>query len=423
MIEIDAITLWEFKRMFAEHPLFLLGLLLLIGYLMGKIAMRFRLPEITGFILAGLLVSPHTTGVVSIEMNEMLHLLKEVAIGFLALTIGAEFSRSKLRRIGRDIAGITLINVAGTFVVVWLGCMALNHLFMRVDIGHPYAILLAVIACATSPAIIVAEVHHLRAHGRFVDYLFGVVALTDAIAVIAFGVAFTLVVNMLGDVGSYSLIRETFREIVTSALAGGLAAVPLAYILRFTRGRNELMIITIGYVFVVTGAALALTLSPLLTNMALGAALVQFASGRQRVFRSLEAFTPPIYALFFVLAGLQLDPRVFASLSALGVGTAYVLLRGVAKYGTTWAGCRLRHTPAPIRRHLGLCMFSKGGIALGFVLLIQTSPAMEALRVSPVVYANLNLLVNVVLLSIFVNELLSPIFLRYAVTRGSELES
>ncbi len=415
-------TVIETQRLFADHPLFLLGLLLLLGYGVGKLAMRVRLPEITGFILAGLLVSPYTTGIVSYEINDLLHVLTEVAIGFLALTIGTEFSWKKLKRIGPDVAVITTVTIMGTFLIVMLGCWGLDRLVPAVHIGHPYAILLAIIACATAPAIIVAEIHHMRAHGRFVDYLFGIVAMTDAITVVIFGLAFTVVVNLLGDVGSYSLIGQSVREIIWSVVAGGIGAFPLIVILQRTPHRNELLIVVIGYVFVMTGFALALHLSPLLTNMALGATLVQFPADRQRAFRALEAFTPPIYALFFVIAGMEVDPRMFMNPATLTVGAGYILLRGGAKYGTTWWGARLRRLPQPIRGNLGWCTFSQGGIELGFVLLIQTAPALETLRATPG-YVNLTVVVNIVLMSIFVNELLSPILLRYGVTRGNEMES
>lgn len=415
-------SLLELKRIFTEHPLFLLGLLLLIGYAVGKLALRIRLPEITGFIVAGLMVSPYTTGVVQLEMNPMLHVVTEVAIGFLALTIGAEFSRTKLRRIGRTVLSITLISLTGTILLVWLGCLALNAAFQNVNIGHPYALLLAVIACATSPAIIVAEIHHMRAHGRFVDYLFGVVALTDAITVVVFGLAFTVIINVLGAVGSYSIVGVSIREIGLSIGVGGLAALPLGLFLLRSKSRNEMMIITMGYVFVITGAAIALHLSPLLTNMAMGAVVAQFPMGSQRVFRALEPLTPPLYALFFIIAGIEIDPRIFAAGPVLLVGLGYIVLRDLSKYGMVWMGCRLSGVENTIGRNLGLCMFSKGGVALGFVLLIQTSPALEALRGKGVLYDEFTLLANIVLMSIFINELVSPIFLRYAVIRGNKMQ-
>jgi len=417
-------TLIEFRDLFTEHPLFLIGLLLLLGYLIGKLAARFKLPEISGFIFAGLLVNSFTTGIVSQRMNASLHTVTEVAIGFLALTIGSEFSVRKMRRIGRDVATITAVHLLGTFGVVLLGCMVLRLVFDSAAFGYPYSILLAVIACATSPAIIVAEVHHMRAHGKFIDYLFGVVALGDAVTVVIFGLAFTLVINILGASGSYSLLHRSLFEILFSLGFGALCALPLHLMARRIRNHNELMIVSIGFVFVTTGVSLVLHFSPLLVNMAIGAVLVNLSgTNNLRVFRAIEPFTPPIYALFFVIAGLEINPAVFVSGTALAVSCSYMLLRGVGKCWSASLGCRLRGIDEVVGRNLGFCMLSKGGVALGFVLLIQTSPALESLRGDSGVSLVLTSLVNIVLISIFVNELVSPFFLRRAVLKGNRMEA
>lgn len=411
----------ELKLLFTSHPLFLTGLLLLIGYTAGKLAVKLRLPEISGFIIAGLLVNAFTTGIVSTEMNHKLHMITEVAIGFLALTIGGEFSKRKLMRIGKDVIKITLVHLMGTFALVLVGCMIFDRFFAGFNIGYPYAILLAVIACATSPAIIVAEVHHMRAHGRFIDYLFGVVALSDAITVVLFGLAFTVVMNLLGAGGNFSLLGTSVREIFLSVFGGMICSIPMALVVRQLRNPSELLIITVGFVFVVTGTAIALHLSPLLVNMSMGAALVNYSGGNQRIFKAVEPFTPPIYAMFFIIAGLEINPSLFLSLPALSVTAVYMVLRAFGKIGSVSLGARLCGTDRSVARYLGLGMLSKGGVALGFVLLIQTSPGLGALAEDSVIYGNLSALVNVVLIAIFINELISPLLLRYAVSRGNDM--
>ena len=416
-----------FKDLFTTHPLFLVGLLLLLGYGVGKLAALARLPEITGFIVAGVLVGSFTTGIVTKEMNASLHIVTEVAIGFLALTIGGEFAVRKVRRIGRDVAVITGVNLLLTFSVVVLGCVLVNGVFSSVNIGYPYAILLGVIACATSPAVIAAEVHHLRARGRFVDYLLGVTALGDALVVVVFGFAFTLVINMLGAPAGIGLLRQSFSEIAFSFIAGIAGALVLSLVSRKIRNQNELMIITIGIIFLVTGVSIVLHLSPLLVNIAMGAALINTSSDSQKIFRAIEPMTPPIYALFFIIAGLEVNPAVFANPAALAAGGCYILLRGIGKYLGSFTGCALQKVDAKIRNYLGLCMFSKGGVALGFVLLIQTSPAMDAFRSSTggmdrEVYAVFTGLVDIVLMSIFLNELISPFLVRFSVRKGNEME-
>ncbi len=410
------------QTLFLQHPLFLTGALLLGGYIAGKIAIQFRLPEISGFILMGVLVGVFGH-IVTQELNALLHVVTEVAISFLALTIGGEFSARKLQRIGRDVAVVAIAGLVGTFGLVLAGCSILGYFVPALSLGYPYSILLAVIACATSPAVIVAEVHHMRAHGRFIDYLFGVVALGDAITVLVFGVAFSLVINLLGAGGAYMLLGQSMREILLSIVLGAVSAIPLSILVRRVRNNNELMIITVGYVFVVTGITIALHLSPLLVHMVLGALLVNLGNGNARVFRAMEPFTPPIYALFFVIAGLEIDLSVVTSAAGLVGGAAYILLRGAARSVSLALGCRLRKLDAPIGKYLGVCTFSKGGVALGFVLLIRTSPALDGVRANAEIFSRLTDLVQIVLMSIFVNELLSPLFLRFGVMRGNEMEA
>lgn len=408
---------------FTQHPLFLTGGLLLLGYLAGKVAMRLRLPEISGFILVGVLFG-HWGDWVSGEMEGLLHVLTEVAIGFLALTIGGEFALNRLRRIGRDVLVITLVGLLGTFLLVLGGCALLGHLVPALSLEYPYAILLAAIACATSPAIIVAEVHHMRAHGRFIDYLFGLVALGDAVTVIVFGLAFSIVMNMLGaETGGRLVLLQSLREILLSLLIGGICAFPFSLMVRRVRSNNELMIITVGFVFVVTGVTISLHLSPLLVNMVLGAVLVNLNRANNRILHAVEPFTPPIYALFFVIAGLEIDLGVVTSAAGLIAGTSYILMRGLARSVSCALGTRLRGMGWRFGHFLGMCTYSKGGVALGFVLLIRTSPLLDAVRDQSIVFGRLADLVNIVLFSIFLNELLSPLFLRYGVQHGNEMET
>ncbi len=406
---------------FFEHPLFLTGLLLLLGYLAGKLAMRVRLPEISGFVLVGVLFG-HTGNWVTYEMEHLLHVLTEVAIGFLALTIGGELAANRIKRIGRDVLVITLVGILSTFLLVLAGCSLLGYFVPALHLQYPYAILLAAVACATSPAIIVAEIHHMRSHGRFVEYLFGLVALGDAITVILFGVAFSVVMNLLGTDAGGAVLGQSLREILLAVIIGGLCAVPLSILIARVRSGNELMILTVAFVFLVTGLAISLEISPLLINMVLGAVLVNLKRSNNRILRAVEPFTPPIYALFFVIAGLEIDLRVLTSAAGLIGGSSYILMRGVARSLGCALGTRMRGLGWQLGGYLGMCTFSKGGVALGFVLLIRASPLLDALRAESAVYEPLTNVVTIVLYSIFLNELLSPLFLRHGVQRGMELE-
>ncbi len=413
-----------FKTLSVEHPLFLIGLLLIAGYFLGKLFGRLRLPEISGFICAGLFVNLFSAGDIHHRMNDSLHIVTETAIGLLALSVGAEFSARKLRRIGRNVVVITVANLVITFGVVFVACLGLNRLLPGLPVGYPYAVLLAVVACATAPAVIVAEVHHMRAHGRFVDYLFGVVALGDAISVVIFGLAFPVVMNVL-DVESAALytLTASLREIGLSVLIGGGSGLLLHLLVRRITNPSEYLIVTLGVLFILTGMSIVLHLSPLLANMAMGAVLINLSSRNHRLFRQIEPLTPPIYALFFVIAGIELNPAIFLQAGIVLAGLYYIVLRGMGRIAGVYTGARLCGLSSPIRRNLGSCMFSQGGIALGFVLLIQTSPLVTEIARDAPLYGVFPQLINIILVSIFINEIASPFFLRSAIIRGNEMEA
>lgn len=412
-----------FKALAIEHPLFLVGLLLIGGYFLGRLFGRLRLPEIAGFICAGLLVNLFSPGDLQHRMNESLHIVTETAIGLLALSVGAEFSIRKLRRIGRNIVVITAVGLAVTFVTVYLVCIGISRILPDLPMGYPFAILLAVTACATAPAVIVAEVHHMRAHGRFIDYLFGVVALGDAVSVVLFGLAFTVVMNVLDvDTAALYTLAASLREIGLSLLSGCIAGALLHMLVRRVRNPSECLIMTLGVVFALTGMSIILHLSPLLANMAMGAVVINLSPRNHRLFRQIEPLTPPIYALFFVIAGIELDPAIFLQAGVVAAGLVYIGARAAGRYGGAYTGSRICGVSAPIRRNLGTCMLSQGGIALGFVLLIQTSPLVIDMPADAPLYGVFPQLINIILISIFINEVASPFFLRHAVVRGNEME-
>jgi Kef-type K+ transport system membrane component KefB len=413
----------DLTTLYLEHPLFLVGLLLIAGYFLGRLFGRLNLPEISGFILAGLLVNLLSRGHIHHQLNDSLHVVTEAAIGLLAMSVGAEFSARKLRRIGRNVVILTLFGLVITFVTVYLACLGLGRIFPELPVGYPYAVLLAVVACATAPAIIVAEVHHLRAHGRFIDYLFGTVVLGDAVCVVIFGLAFPVVMNVLhAESASLYTLTVSLREILFSMLTGAGAGLALHLISHRIRNPGEYLIVTLGVVFVMTGVAIVLHLSPLLANMVLGAVLINLSSGNHRLFKQIEPLTPPIYALFFVIAGIELNPAVFLQKTTLLIGLFYIIIRAAGRYAGSYAGTLACGLPAPIRRNLGFCMLSQGGIALGFVLLIQTSPLVTAMPESDPLYGVFPQLVNIILISIFINEIASPFLLKPAIIRGNEME-
>jgi Kef-type K+ transport system membrane component KefB len=405
------------RDLMSTHILFTLGAMLLIGYLTGVLAGRIRLPEITGFILAGVIVGESVLGIVPLHMTSSMKVITEVALGLIALTIGSEFSLVKLRRMGREVASITAVQLGGTFAVVFA-------VMLTFGMELPFALIIAAIATASSPAVAVAVVQSLRAHGTFVDYLYGVVALLDAGAVILFGVVFSIAAGLMGltapGAGPATLLLIAVGEVVFSLITGVVMGLVLHFAVRRKTRANEILLITLGVAFTFTAGAIVFHLSPLLINMTAGAVMINATPRHHRVFRMLEPMTPPIYALFFVLAGSELQIALLTDPRILVLGGAYIIARGLSKYGTVYLGGALSGTAAPIRNNLGFCMLPQAGVSLGLVLFVQASPVSGAMNAAQI--AMTGTLVNVILLSVFVNQVIGPPLAKAAIIRGNEME-
>lgn len=404
------------KELLSSHPMFAAGILLIAGYLLGRLAAMVSLPEITGYIVAGLLVSDTVLGVFPRHMGNSFRFATEVALGLIALTIGGEFSLTKLRRLGRSVVVITIVQIVATFTLV-----SIALLLFKMEL--PYALLLGAIATATAPAATVAIVQSLRAHGLFIDYLYGIVALDDAGCVIVFGTIYAFASTLLapsGELAGAGMILEAFGEVLLSLLLGVSSGFIIHLFTRKKKNTHEILIISLGVIFLITALSIVLHLSPLLTNMAAGCVLINLSARNHRIFRIIEPLTPPLYALFFVIAGTELEPHILVQSGTFFFGVVFIIARAAGKYGGVYLGSILVHAPLPIRNYMGLSMLPQAGVAIGLVLLIRSSPLMD--HMAPQQLQLIQGMVNIILLSVFVNELVGPPLSKLAVIKGNEME-
>lgn len=404
-------------RLLADtHALVAIGLLLVVGYVLGKLSGRVRLPEITGFIIAGLVIGPGGLDMMPHLLEPVFMVLSQAALILIAFTIGAEFYWPKMRRIGGQVLVMGLLEVVASFALVSLVMRGLG-------LPWPFAFLLGAIAAATAPAATVAIVQSLRARGRYVDMLYGLVALDDAGAVILFAVVFALAGSFLVtgvEISSGTLILHALWDVVIS-LGGGLVIGLIIYrVSRRFPNSNEAFIASLGLLFLLAGLTQGFGYSLLLSGMAAGAAYVNCVGGDQRLFHRIAPITPPLYALFFVIAGAELQPAILLRPETLLLGSAYVLFRGLGKYGGVYWGGAWSGVDDRIRTYLGLSMIPQAGVALGLVLLIRSSPLLDAL--SPEQLTHIASLINVVLFSVLFSELVGPPLSRYAIIRGNNME-
>ena len=402
--------LMELREAFSHHLVFGVGILLMGSYFMGRLAEKVHLPAITGFILAGLLLGSSGMGLVHSELDETLASITEIALALIALVIGSEFSLKKLRSIGRSVLIITLFQLFAAFFLVTAG---LSLAGMKLE----FAAILGAIASATAPAATVAIIRQLKARGPFVDHLYGIVALDDAGCVLLFATVTAIASNSLG--ASASLVQSLFHstlEILGSLFLGGAAGWILHVLTRKKRRGNEMMIISLAIVLVLSAVSNTFKLSALLSSMAAGAVMANLSRKTHRIVSTLDSLSPPLYAAFFAIAGTELNLGVLTSPSVLLLGGIFVLARAAGKIMGVRMGAAVAGSDPLIKKYIGFGMLPQAGVAIGLVLFLDTIPFFA---VNHEITSNM---INIVLFSVLINELAGPPLSRYSVVNGCSLE-
>ena len=411
-------VLINLRDFFNHHIIFTLGILLLTGFFLGKLAQKVKLPVITGYILAGLLLSGSVTGIVREEIAESFTNITEIALGLIALTIGGEFNLYKLKKIGGKIVVIAFLEGICALVFVSIG-LTIAGLDTR------FALLLGAIAVATAPAATVIIVRELRARGTFVDYLYGIVAFDDAVCVILFSIVFSFVSGMmessLPTSGIFSTLFHVIFELVLSVSIGFIAGYILHVLTIRKYIANEILLISLSIIFLVTAIAIVLHVSLIITNMVMGTVLINVSFKNRRIFTILEPLTPPVFALFFIIAGTELHISVFSKTIVVFWGVLYIITRFLGKVTGVYIASVLVKAPVMVKRYLGYCLFPQAGVAIGLVLFLQSSPVITNSTVYIKGIHVLVVLINIVLINVLINELIGPLITRYGITKGADL--
>jgi len=339
-----------------------LALMLFSGLIFGRAVKQIKLPNVTGYLIAGLLIGPYCLKLIPLNAVVKFELISEMALAFIAFTIGAEFKFSYLKRMGIAPVIIAIFEALTASVFV----TAVLALF---GFGIEISLLLGAIASATAPAATIMVVKQYKARGPVTETLLSVVALDDAVALIAFGISMAIV-GTLKNPGQSSVIMsmiapvvEIAGSVVLGAVLGILFNIPLRY---FKKDSNRL-IITTGFVFL--GAALAslLGLSPLLLCMCMGATLVNVSDASDSIFRIVDSVTAPIFLMFFVVSGAELDITILPKVGLIGI--LYIIFRVAGKVLGASIGAVLVKAPSTVKKYIGLTLIPQAGVAIGLSLI------------------------------------------------------
>lgn len=346
--------------------LFYLALILFAGLLFGRAVKLIKLPNVTGYLIAGLILGPYCLKVFPLDFVTDMELVSEIALAFIAFSIGSEFKLSYLKRVG-----ITPVIIA-IFEALIAAALVAGVLY-AFGFGLETALLLGAIASATAPAATIMVVKQYKAKGPVTETLLSVVALDDAVALIAFGFASAIVNSMLrpGEISLAMSVIKPFLEIIGSMALGFLLGFLFKVPLRFFKKSTNRLIITAGSVFL--GAALAdvFGLSPLLLCMSMGAMLANVSNEAESIFKQADGITAPIYLMFFVVSGAELDISVLPQIGVIGL--LYVVSRVIGKVTGASLGAAVMKAPPAVKKYIGLTLVPQAGVAIGLALLASQS--------------------------------------------------
>ena len=411
------------------QTLLLIAVALFAGLLMTRLFVKLHLPDVTAYLVAGILIGPSVLGRLGLpgigfnttDQVDSLSMISDVALGFIAFAIGHEFRLSALKQTGRQAVIIGILQAVTATILVDIALVAL-HFIMPDLLPLPVAVTLGAIAAATAPAATLMVVRQYKAKGPVTDVLLPVVALDDAVGLVIFAVSFGIAQSMKnGSTHVAALILEPLAEVVLSLVFGGVVGLILTWLERFFhshRNRNALIvgsvILTVAVSqYIIYVGSFSFGFSSLLVCMMLGTVFCNFCPLSEDLMLQADRWSGPAITLFFVLSGAALDFSVFADVSVILIGVVYIIVRSLGKYfGASWSSA-LAKSPEPVRKWLGITLLPQAGVALGMCATayrVLGGPEGTLIR-------------NIVLFSVLIYELVGPSLTKIALTKAGDIQA
>ncbi len=382
--------------------LYYIALLIFAGLIFSRLLSYVKLPDVTGYLVAGLVLGPWISNLIPETAVQSLGLISQIALSFIAFSIGNEMKLSNLKRLGSGIILVTVLEALGAFFVVTTGLIVFFHTELA------FALVLGSIACATAPAATLLVIKQYQAKGDLVDVLLPVVALDDAVCIIVFGLASSIAKSLVSgsELHYLTMLLQPLKDIALAFLLGAIAGVAAAYLLRFLHNEQKMLPFVIASIFGLTALTLYLSISSLLTLMVFGFVMGNLQRTTRRYQQLLDYVTPPIFIAFFVLSGADLNLGQIGAVGALGA--FYILARVIGKILGAGIGTRLAGFSEPVQKYLGLTLMPQAGVAIGLSLLaikIIPEPAATMIR-------------TIILGATLIYELIGPLVAKFALTKA-----
>ena len=406
------------------------GFAILAGLLLTRVAKKLGLPAVTAYLVTGVLIGPYCLGRLgisgigfsSMEDVEKLGIISDVALGFIAFSIGSEFRLSSLKEIGRQAAIVGVVQGLVAAIFVDAALIAL-HFLMPDKLSISSAITLGAIATATAPAATLMVVRQYKAAGKLTDILLPVVALDDAVGLVVFSVSFGIAKALsAGSFDVLSILVEPLAEIVFSLALGTVLGWVLSKLEALFNSNSNRLSLSIGVVILTVALSMGrfhigpvrIGFSSLLVCMMMSTVFCNLSPLSGDILSRCDSWTTPLFALFFVISGAELELSVLSDTAVIGIGLVYILFRSLGKYFGAYGSCRASGCDDKVVKYLGITLLPQAGVALGMCVTVVASGALNA--------ADTSLIRNIILFSVLVYELVGPACTKWALTKAGDIQ-
>ena len=401
-----------------------LSVALLAGLLLSRLAKKVQLPAVTAYLVAGVLIGPFVLGRIGIpgigitgEQIEGFGLISDLALGFIAFSMGSEFRIAQLKKIGKQATFIGVFQALFTTVIVDAALIGL-HLIIPDKFSIDAAIVLGAVATATAPAATLMVVKQYKAKGPVTDILLPVVALDDAVGLVVFAISFGIARSLgTGAVNVTSVILEPVLEVVLSLLLGFVMGLFFTLCEKYFHSRSKRMAVSVTFVMITVAissmsfeiGSIHIGFSSLLACMMLGTVFCNICEVSEELMERADRWTTPVLILFFVISGAELELSVFADVMVILIGAVYIVSRSLGKYFGAGISARLSKCDPNVVKYLGITLLPQAGVALGMAIkAIELGPEGAIVR-------------NITLFAVLVYEIVGPYLTKVALTKAGDI--
>ena len=404
------------------ESIFIIGIILLVGFILGELLSIIKLPKVTGYILAGIILNPDLFHIIPNDFMNHTNTITNIALTFITFSVGGTLLFKKIKKLGKGILFITIFEAELAFIFVFLGLLGLTPFLLKgfpasyITVYIPISILLASLASPTDPSATLAVSHEYKAKGEVSSTIMGVAAFDDALGIINYSLAITiaglLILNQKFSI--YSSIVQPIYVILGAIILGVIFGFVLNSISSLIKRETEgmLIVVIICFLLLCFGVANLIGVDQLLSTMAMGAFVVNFNKMRKKIFRILERYTEElIFVLFFTLSGMHLKFSVFTISFTLII--AFIIFRAIGKIIGSKIGAQIASSSVKVKKYVAGGLIPQGGIVIGLALLIKQNNSFTQIA---------DIIISIIIGATIIHEFIGPVISKFVLKKAGEIK-